>query len=107
MVGNAIKFTDKGHVAIKARATGGHFEIVVEDTGPGIAEQDRARIFEAFQQVDNTSTRLKGGTGLGLSISRRFVEMHGGTIELSSTRGIGSAFTIIVPIEVLAQKAAA
>lgn len=107
IVGNAIKFTDKGHVAIKARATGDSFEIVVEDTGPGIAPEDQARIFEAFQQVDNTSTRLKGGTGLGLSISRRFVEMHGGTIELGSTRGVGSTFTIIVPIEVIAQKAAA
>jgi signal transduction histidine kinase len=107
MVGNAIKFTDKGHVAIKARATGDRFEIVVEDTGPGIAPQDQARIFEAFQQADNTSTRLKGGTGLGLSISRRFVEMHGGTITLDSTQGIGTAFTIVLPIEVLEQKAAA
>jgi signal transduction histidine kinase len=107
MVGNAIKFTDKGHVTIAARAIGDRFEIVVADTGPGIAPQDQSRIFEAFQQVDNTSTRLKGGTGLGLSISRRFVEMHGGGIEISSTPGIGSAFTIIVPIEVSEQKAAA
>lgn len=107
MVGNAIKFTEKGHVTIKARATGDRFEIVVEDTGPGITPQDQSRIFEAFQQVDNTSTRLKGGTGLGLSISRRFVEMHGGGIAISSTPGVGSAFTIIVPIEVSEQKAAA
>ncbi len=107
LVGNAIKFTETGHVTIKARATGGRFEIAVEDTGPGIAPQDQSRIFDAFQQVDNTSTRLKGGTGLGLSISRRFVAMHGGGIEISSTPGVGSAFTIIVPIAVFEQKAAA
>jgi signal transduction histidine kinase len=107
MVGNAIKFTEKGHVTVKARATGDRFEVVVEDTGPGIAPQDLSRIFEAFQQADNTSTRLKGGTGLGLSISRRFVEMHGGTIEVRSTLGVGSAFAINVPIEVFEQKAAA
>ena len=88
MVGNAIKFTDKGDVDDQgARDQRHRFELAVEDTGPGIAPQDQARIFEAFQQVDNTSTRLKGGTGLGLSISRRFVEMHGGTIEVGSTLG--------------------
>jgi signal transduction histidine kinase len=107
MVGNAIKFTDKGHVTIKARRAGNHFEIVIADTGPGIAPHDQIRIFEAFQQVDNTSTRLKGGTGLGLSISKRFVEMHGGRIELGSTPGVGSAFTIVIPIVVSEQKAAA
>jgi signal transduction histidine kinase len=107
MVGNAIKFTEKGHVSVRARATGDRFEVVVEDTGPGIAPQDLSRIFEAFQQADNTSTRLKGGTGLGLSISRRFVEMHGGTIEVRSTLGVGSVFAIKVPIEVLERKAAA
>jgi signal transduction histidine kinase len=107
IVGNAIKFTDTGHVAIKARARRSRFEIVVEDTGPGIAPEDRACVFEAFQQGDNTSTRLKGGTGLGLSISRRFVEMHGGTIDLSSTLGVGSTFTIIVPVDVRMGKSAA
>jgi signal transduction histidine kinase len=107
IVGNAIKFTEAGHVGVVVRRSGDLFEIVVEDTGPGIAPEDIERVFEAFQQADNTSTRVKGGTGLGLSISRRFVEMHGGTIEVRSTLGTGTAFTMRIPIEVIAQKAAA
>jgi signal transduction histidine kinase len=107
IVSNAIKFTDKGGVTITARASEGHFELTVADTGPGIAPQDQARIFEAFQQGDNTSTRLKGGTGLGLSISKRFVEMHGGTIDVRSAPGEGSSFVIIIPVRAVQQKAAA
>ncbi|SFK78298.1 sensor histidine kinase [Methylocapsa palsarum] len=107
IVGNAIKFTDSGGVAIRAGARGENYEILVEDTGPGIAPEDQARIFEAFQQGDNTSTRLKGGTGLGLSISKRFVDMHGGALTVASIPGQGSTFTILVPIRVERQKAAA
>ncbi|ACK50830.1 multi-sensor signal transduction histidine kinase [Methylocella silvestris BL2] len=107
ILSNAIKFTDEGYVAIKAQTLADMFEIVVTDTGPGIPPEDQARIFEAFQQGDNTSTRLKGGTGLGLSISRRFVEMHGGAISVASKLGEGSSFTILVPIRVERQKAAA
>jgi signal transduction histidine kinase len=107
VLSNAIKFTDVGGVTIRARAAADMFEIVVEDTGPGIAPEDQARIFEAFQQGDNTSTRLKGGTGLGLSISKRFVDMHGGMISVASRLGEGAAFTVIIPIRVERQKAAA
>lgn len=107
IVSNAVKFTDKGGVTIRARTIAENFEVVVEDTGPGIPAEDQARIFEAFQQGDNTSTRLKGGTGLGLSISKRFVEMHGGTIEVRSALGEGSVFTVIVPIRAAHQKVAA
>ena len=64
----------------------------MRDTGLGIAPEDQARIFEEFQQVDNTSTRKKGGTGLGLSISRRIVELHGGRITVESELGKGSTF---------------
>ena len=70
------------------------------DTGPGIAPADQERIFDAFHQVDNSSTREKGGTGLGLAISRRIVQMHGGTITVESAPGQGSTFRIIVPIQV-------
>ena len=80
LVGNAIKFTDEGEVAIEASQSNGAFNVAVRDSGPGIAAADQAKIFEEFQQVDNTSTRQKGGTGLGLSISKRIVEMHGGRI---------------------------
>ncbi len=97
LVGNAIKFTDKGSVTIRALAEGGRFEIAVVDTGPGIKPEDRARIFEEFQQVDDTNTRKKGGTGLGLAISRRIVEMHGGRIEVDSAVGQGSTFRVIIP----------
>ncbi len=98
IVGNAIKFTDSGSVEIRAGATNGVFELAVRDTGPGIAREDQARIFEEFQQVDNSATRRKGGTGLGLAISRRLVEMHGGSIRLESVEGVGSTFFIALPV---------
>ena len=77
------------------------------DTGPGIAPADQAKIFEEFQQVDNTSTRKKGGTGLGLSISRKIVELHGGRITVESEVGKGSNFKITIPINVVPIKDAA
>jgi signal transduction histidine kinase len=107
LVSNAIKFTDTGYVEVGVRAADDAFRIAVKDTGPGIAEKDQAKIFEEFQQVDNSSTRNKGGTGLGLSISRRLVRMHGGRIDLHSTLGVGSTFTIIVPVRVEQQDRAA
>ena len=85
LVSNAIKFTDTGEVEVRVQAVNGEFNIMVCDTGPGIAPKDQATIFEQFQQIDNTSTRKKGGTGLGLSISRQLVGMHGGRIDLDST----------------------
>ena len=80
LVGNAIKFTDAGEVVIKAAKVNGSFKIIVRDTGPGISEADRAKLFQEFQQADNSSTRRKGGTGLGLAISKRIIELHGGKI---------------------------
>ncbi|TMK16482.1 MAG: HAMP domain-containing protein, partial [Alphaproteobacteria bacterium] len=98
IVGNAIKFTDTGSVEVHASAIGDHFVIAVRDTGPGIPAADHARIFEDFQQIDNSITRQKGGTGLGLSIARRLLAAHGGRIDLRSTPGTGSTFTIFLPI---------
>ena len=80
LVGNAIKFTDAGEIAMKATAANGSYTIAVRDTGPGIAEADQAKIFEEFQQSDSTQTKAKGGTGLGLAIAKRIVEMHGGRL---------------------------
>jgi len=106
-VGNAIKFTDQGSVEIAARAKDDNFDIAVTDTGPGIAPEDQARIFEEFQQVDNTSTRKKGGTGLGLAISRRIVALHGGALTVESKPGRGSTFRVILPVKVERQREAA
>jgi signal transduction histidine kinase len=100
LVGNAIKFTDQGEVAIKAAAANGHYTLSVHDTGPGIAESDRTKIFEEFQQADSSATKKKGGTGLGLSISKRIVEMHGGRIWVESDVGKGSMFAFEVPVTV-------
>jgi signal transduction histidine kinase len=98
LVGNAIKFTEAGEVRIQVAATDGVFQVSVADTGPGIPEADRQRIFEEFQQADNSSTRTKGGTGLGLSIAKRIIEMHGGRIWVESRVGEGSTFSFILPV---------
>ena len=98
LVGNAIKFTETGEVAIEASHSDGTFCVAVRDSGPGIAAADQAKIFEEFQQVDDTPTRQKGGTGLGLAISKRIVEMHGGRILVDSELGKGSTFTIRLPV---------
>jgi len=107
LVGNAIKFTDQGSIEVRAAQADGRFELSVIDTGFGIAPEDQAKIFEEFQQVDNTSTRKKGGTGLGLSISRRIVELHGGRITVESDVGKGSTFKVTVPINASPIKEAA
>jgi signal transduction histidine kinase len=107
LVGNAIKFTDQGSIEIAASVADGRFTVAVRDTGPGIAEADRARIFEEFQQVDNTNTREKGGTGLGLAIAKRIMEMHGGSLSVESTVGAGSTFRMALPIRIRQGKEAA
>ena len=100
LVGNAIKFTDVGEVAIKAEAHNGSFHVSVRDTGPGISSADQARLFQEFQQADNAITRKKGGTGLGLAISKRIIEMHGGKIWVESQVGKGSTFSFTLPVVV-------
>jgi signal transduction histidine kinase len=100
LVGNAIKFTETGEVAINATAQNGSFTVAVRDTGPGIATADQAKIFEEFQQADNSATRKKGGTGLGLAISKRIVELHGGRIWVESKEGHGSTFSFTVPVKI-------
>jgi signal transduction histidine kinase len=100
LVGNAIKFTDTGEVAIKAEANNGSFHVSVRDTGPGISAADQTKLFQEFQQADNAITRKKGGTGLGLAISKRIIEMHGGRIWVESQPGQGSTFTFTLPVVV-------
>ncbi len=100
LVGNAIKFTEAGSVGVRAGLTDGAFLVSVTDTGPGVAESDREKIFEEFQQAAQSTKRAKGGTGLGLAIARRIVEMHGGRLWVESTLGQGSTFSFTVPIRV-------
>jgi signal transduction histidine kinase len=107
LVGNAIKFTDAGEVAIEAEASNGSFHVSVRDTGPGITAADQAKLFQEFQQADNAITRKKGGTGLGLAISKRIIEMHGGRIWVESEPGHGSTFAFTLPVIVERQVEAA
>jgi signal transduction histidine kinase len=103
LVGNAIKFTDQGEVAISASAMNGSFNIAVRDTGPGIPVSEQVKIFEEFHQADNSATKTKGGTGLGLAIAKRIIEMHGGRISVESAPGAGSSFAVSLPVNVKAQ----
>jgi signal transduction histidine kinase/uncharacterized membrane protein len=107
LVGNAIKFTDAGEIAIKAEANNGSFHVSVRDTGPGISTADQAKLFQEFQQADNAITKKKGGTGLGLAISKRIIEMHGGKIWVESQPGQGSTFAFTLPVVVERQVEAA
>jgi signal transduction histidine kinase/ActR/RegA family two-component response regulator len=98
LLGNALKFTETGHVVVRAARTGhGPFDrrvrIEVEDTGLGIPAEAHGRIFESFEQADESIAERFGGTGLGLPIARRLVELHGGTLTVSSSVGKGSTFT--------------
>ena len=97
LVGNAIKFTDTGEVAIKVAPANGSFSVAVHDTGPGIDPANQEKLFEEFQQADNSITKAKGGTGLGLAISRRIIEMHGGRLWVDSSPGNGAVFTFTIP----------
>ena len=97
LVGNALKFTRRGHVGLAVRVRPEHVQFVVTDTGIGIRPEDREAIFEIFRQADQSDSRRFGGTGLGLYIARRYVEQLGGTIALESTPGLGSTFTVTVP----------
>jgi signal transduction histidine kinase len=100
LVGNAIKFTDEGEVVVSAAAANGSFNLSVRDTGPGISETDQAKLFQEFQQADNSITRKKGGTGLGLAISKRIIELQGGRIWVDSRLGQGSTFFVSLPVQV-------
>ncbi len=98
LLSNAVKFTERGEVAltISGRADG-MVALAVRDSGIGIAADQQALIFEAFRQADGTTSRRYGGTGLGLSISRDLARLLGGTIEVHSTAGSGSTFTLLLP----------
>jgi two-component system sensor kinase len=103
LIGNAIKFTAQGHVALTIDyGTHGErenvFQIQVQDTGIGIPADRIESIFESFSQVDSSTTRRYGGTGLGLAICRELTELMGGSITVESELGVGSTFTVVLPI---------
>jgi len=97
LVGNAIKFTQSGEVAITIQRDGSRALLRVRDTGPGISAAERAMIFDEYKQAGEESVRRRG-TGLGLAIARRLVLMHGGLITVESELGKGSTFTVTLPL---------
>ena len=98
LLSNAAKFTHTGEIFLAASRDGPYLRISVRDTGIGISEEGLTRIFNEFQQADNTTTRKYGGTGLGLAISRDLARLLGGDILVESEVGKGSCFTLVVPI---------
>ncbi len=104
LVGNAVKFTDSGSVSVSLEACDGPEEgececlFVVRDTGIGIKEDVRSRIFDSFDQGDSSTTRMYGGTGLGLAITRELVQLMKGEIEVESKPGEGSVFSVRLPM---------
>jgi len=103
-VGNAIKFTERGQVTLRARSVEETAEAVyvrfeVSDTGIGIEPEAQGRLFQSFQQVDNSMTRKYGGTGLGLAICKRLVQLMSGDIGVDSKPGQGSTFWFVVPLK--------
>lgn len=98
LLSNAVKFTEEGTITVTARHRDGRAVISVTDTGIGIPADALERIFEEFHQVDGSTTRQYGGTGLGLSISRHFARLLGGNITVQSIVGVGSTFTVTIPL---------
>lgn len=98
LIGNGVKFTERGHVEVSADLYQDRVKICVSDTGIGIAENMQEIIFKSFEQADTSETRRYEGTGLGLSITRRLVELHGGEISVKSSLGEGAAFTFTLPV---------
>jgi signal transduction histidine kinase len=98
LLSNAIKFTPEGgKIEVRAVPRGGTVEVSVTDTGVGIAPEDQEAVFEEFRQV-GASDKKAEGTGLGLALSRKFIELHGGKIHVTSQVGVGSTFTFTLPI---------
>jgi signal transduction histidine kinase len=98
IMANACKFTEAGHIKLRARQVDDEIIFAVEDTGPGITLQDQPAVFEAFKQTE-TGLRQGGGTGLGMPISKNLVEAHGGRLWLESEPGKGTTFFVALPIE--------
>ena len=99
LIGNAVKFTEKGHINVSAEKRGNCVEVSIHDTGQGIPADKLEDIFKSFEQVDHSLTRKYDGAGLGLAITKHLVELQGGMIEVESQLGKGSRFTFTLPVE--------
>jgi CheY-like chemotaxis protein/anti-sigma regulatory factor (Ser/Thr protein kinase) len=99
LLSNAVKFTEEGTVTVMARRRDGKIDIAIADTGIGIPADKLELIFEEFRQVDSSTTRKYSGTGLGLSISRHLARLLGGDITVQSAVGVGSTFTVTLPLQ--------
>jgi signal transduction histidine kinase len=98
LLGNAIKFTEAGEVAMEALRVGGRLRVRISDQGIGMTPEEMGRLFKPFQQVDGSITRRFGGTGLGLALSQRLMTMMNGQITVESEKGRGSTFTVEMPL---------
>ena len=100
LIGNSVKFTDEGSIKVKVKwLTTGQLEINVQDTGQGVPLEHRERIFQPFVQLQSGLTRTHEGAGLGLAVSRHFARELGGDLSLESKVGVGSTFTLTIPVE--------
>jgi PAS domain S-box-containing protein len=104
LLANALRFTDRGHVQVRARVLEGAVLVEVQDTGPGIAPERQATLFHAFRPVAEHHQQLRQGLGLGLSISRRLIDAMAGTMGVASKPGQGSRFWFTLPLAASAQK---
>jgi len=100
ILGNAVKFTEKGNIKLIIMIEGEFILFKIQDTGMGIRKEDLPKLFKAFEQLDKVKNRSVVGTGLGLSITKAFVEMMGGWVSVDSEYGIGTIFTIAIPLVV-------
>jgi two-component system phosphate regulon sensor histidine kinase PhoR len=98
LLDNAVKYTEKGGIAIRFSTAANRLLIEIRDSGMGIASEHLPRLFERFYVADKARSRQTGGTGLGLAIAKHIVELHGGKIEVQSTPGMGTVFTIVFPM---------
>lgn len=98
LTGNAIKFTEEGGVFIKVSYKNNNLIITIKDSGIGIPKEKQGTIFNPFEQADGSVTRKYGGTGLGLVITSRYIEMMNGQLEMHSEEGLGTVFTITLPL---------
>jgi signal transduction histidine kinase/FixJ family two-component response regulator len=98
LLSNALKFTFEGVIAVSVRRAGDRVELIVRDTGVGIPPEEVPRLFERFHRVQGARARTQEGSGIGLALVQELVKLHGGTVQLESRPGVGTAFTVAVPL---------